>query len=73
MEHEYLTKKQAEQQAWRIEKYWRERGHAVETWIETISLRGTEHGKSAYVVRSSLVGGLPPAAARRRLVPLRVE
>ena len=70
---EYLTKAQAEQQAWRIEKYWLERGHVVRTRIEPISTRGTEHGKLAYVVRSSLVGGLPPTAARRRLVPLRVE
>ena len=73
MSTEYLTKAQAEQQAWRIEKYWRERGYQVVTWVETISLRNAEHGKSGYAVRSSLVGGLPPAAARRRLVPLRVE
>ena len=42
----------------KIEAHWRERGHAVQVWIEekpfSTAMRGTH-----WVVRSNLCGGLP--------------
>lgn len=48
-----------------IEAYWRERGHAVQVWIEekpySMTMRGTH-----FVVRSNIVSGLPSPAQIER-------
>jgi hypothetical protein len=73
MGNEHLTKAQAERQAHKIEQYWRVRGHQVATWIERVVTTSASDGKHCYAVRSTLVGGLPMTAVRRRLVPYVVE
>jgi len=73
MGNEYGTKAQAENQARKIETYWRSRGHTVVTWIERLATSSASDGKHTYTVRSSLVAGLPTTAVRHRLLPLEVK
>jgi hypothetical protein len=46
-----MTKPGAEELAAKIRRYWADRGHAAEIWIEPLN--------SGFVVRSALRGALP--------------
>jgi hypothetical protein len=48
---ETMTKPGAEELAAKIRRYWADRGHAAEIWIEPLN--------SGFVVRSALRGALP--------------
>ena len=53
----------AERFAALIQERWHECGHKdVRAWAEGVTLNGGPKGDIIYVVRSNLVGGLPPAS-----------
>jgi hypothetical protein len=47
----------------RLRDFWRDRGHAVDVWVECVFVPG---GHAVFVVRSTLVNGLPSADSVQR-------
>jgi hypothetical protein len=59
---EFLTSEGADLLASRLRAFWHGRGHLeVEARVEAVSV-GREKKRRVYVVRTNLVGGLPPRA-----------
>jgi hypothetical protein len=46
----------------RLRDHWHEQGYEIEAWVEAVRTESKEN-RHIWVVRTNLVGGLPPRAA----------
>jgi hypothetical protein len=58
---DHCTRPRALRHTEALDRWWHARGHtSVRQWVEPYLVRNTNRGDTIWMVRSNLVGGLPP-------------